>query len=100
MFEGKPVGTPDAGVFWRVVREHNVKALFTAPTAIRAIKKEDPQAEFIRDEGVGPLQALFLAGERSDPDTVEWAQKALNRPVVDHYWQASAPQHNCSCSRS
>jgi len=87
MFEGKPVGTPDADAYWRVVRDHGVKAMFTAPTAIRAIKREDPDAHFLRTRGVGALATLFLAGERSDPDTVRWAQAATRVPVIDHYWQ-------------
>jgi len=96
IFEGKPVGTPDAGEFWRVVRKHRVSALFTAPTAIRAIKKEDPEAELLRrEEGLAdggrlPLDALFLAGERSDPHTLSWASDALQIPVVDHYWQTES----------
>jgi propionyl-CoA synthetase len=87
VFEGKPVGTPDAGTFWRVVEEHNVKVLFTAPTALRAIKREDPKGLLVKDYDLSGLQALFLAGERADPDTIEWAQKLLNKPVIDHWWQ-------------
>ena len=87
VFEGKPVGTPDAGTFWRVIEEHQVKVLFTAPTALRAIKREDPQGEFIRRHNLSKMQALFLAGERADPDTVLWSQKHLGKPVVDHWWQ-------------
>jgi propionyl-CoA synthetase len=87
VFEGKPVGTPDAGVFWRIISEHGVKVLFTAPTAFRAIKKEDPQGEFIRKYDLSGFKALFLAGERADPDTVKWAESHLGVPVIDHWWQ-------------
>jgi propionyl-CoA synthetase len=87
LYEGKPVGTPDAGAFWRVVQEHKVEALFTAPTAIRAIKKEDPSGELIGDHDLSSLRTLFLAGERLDPDTYAWATKALGVPVVDNWWQ-------------
>ena len=87
VFEGKPVGTPDAGTFWRVIDEHNVASFFTAPTAIRAVKREDPKGEFIGKYDLSSLKALFLAGERADPDTIEWAQKALGVPVIDHWWQ-------------
>ncbi len=87
MFEGKPVGTPDAGTFWRVISENNVKSFFTAPTAFRAIKREDPKGDFVKKYDLSCLQALFLAGERSDPDTIHWAQDQLGVPVVDHWWQ-------------
>ncbi|WP_172329730.1 propionate-CoA ligase PrpE [Mangrovicoccus sp. HB161399] len=87
VFEGKPVGTPDAGTFWRVIEEHGVKILFTAPTALRAIKRDDPKGEYVGKYDLGSLQALFLAGERADPDTIEWSQKLLNVPVIDHWWQ-------------
>ena len=87
MFEGKPVGTPDAGTFWRVIAEHNVAALFTAPTAFRAIKKEDPNAEFLKKYDVSCMRTLFLAGERADPDTIQWAENHLGVPVIDHWWQ-------------
>ena len=87
MYEGKPVGTPDAGAFWRVISEHRVKALFTAPTAFRAIKKEDPKGELLKDYDLSCLKTLFLAGERSDPDTINWASEMLQVPVVDHWWQ-------------
>ncbi|MEM8657139.1 MAG: AMP-binding protein, partial [Pseudomonadota bacterium] len=87
VFEGKPVGTPDAGTFWRVIEEHEVKVLFTAPTAFRAIKRVDPQGAFLKKYDLSGLQALFLAGERADPDTVQWAQTMLGVPVVDHWWQ-------------
>lgn len=87
VFEGKPVGTPDAGTFWRVIEEHNVKVLFTAPTAFRAIKREDPTGALIGDYDLSGLQSLFLAGERADPDTINWAQTLLKKPVIDHWWQ-------------
>jgi propionyl-CoA synthetase len=87
LFEGKPVGTPDAGVFWRIISEHNVKCMFTAPTAYRAIKREDPRAELIKDYDISNFKILFLAGERSDPDTIQWSEKNLNVPVIDHWWQ-------------
>ena len=87
LYEGKPVGTPDAGAFWRVVAEHRVNALFTAPTAFRAIKKEDPEGALIGRHDLGSLRTLFLAGERCDPDTVHWAQAKLGVPVIDHWWQ-------------
>ena len=87
LYEGKPVGTPDAGAFWRVIAEHNVSALFTAPTAFRAIKKEDPDAEFLKKYDVSCMRTLFLAGERADPDTIQWAEQILGIPVIDHWWQ-------------
>ena len=87
MFEGKPVGTPDAGTFWRVISEHRVSAFFTAPTAFRAIKKEDPEGTFVPKYDLGCLRTLFLAGERADPDTIQWAEKQLGVPVIDHWWQ-------------
>ena len=87
LFEGKPVGTPDAGTFWRVMSEHKVKSFFTAPTALRAIKREDPEGKLVGNYDLSNLTALYLAGERADPDTIEWAQKQLNIPVVDHWWQ-------------
>ena len=87
LFEGKPVGTPDAGVFWRVISEHKVKSLFTAPTAIRAIKKEDPKGEFFNKYDLSKFDKLFLAGERADPDTIKWFEKLSNSPVIDHWWQ-------------
>jgi propionyl-CoA synthetase len=87
VFEGKPVGTPDAGTFWRVAQEHNVKVLFTAPTALRAIKREDPQGTLASDYDLSSLAALFLAGERADPDTIQWAENLLGKPVIDHWWQ-------------
>ncbi len=87
VFEGKPVGTPDAATFWRVIEEHNVKSFFTAPTAFRAIKREDPKGELIKNYDISQLRALYLAGERADPDTIEWAQKVMGVPVYDHWWQ-------------
>ncbi len=87
LFEGKPVGTPDPGTFWRIISEYNVAALFTAPTAFRAIKKEDPDGNFIRKYDLKNFRTLFLAGERADPDTVKWAEDQLKVPVIDHWWQ-------------
>ncbi len=87
LYEGKPVGTPDAGAFWRVIAQHGVAVLFTAPTAFRAIKREDPEGELIRRYDLGKFRALFLAGERADPPTVEWAERQLAVPVIDHWWQ-------------
>jgi propionyl-CoA synthetase len=87
LYEGKPVGTPDAGAFWRVIAEHGVAALFTAPTAFRAIKKEDPQGKLIAPYDLAKFRSLFLAGERADPDTVIWAERLLKVPVIDHWWQ-------------
>jgi propionyl-CoA synthetase len=87
VFEGKPVGTPDAGTFWRVIAEHKVRSFFTAPTAFRAIKREDPEARLVGDYDLSSLRYLFLAGERADPDTIEWAQRHLKVPVIDHWWQ-------------
>ncbi len=87
LYEGKPVGTPDAGAFWRVISEHKVKALFTAPTAFRAIKREDPEGAEIGKYDLRGFRALFLAGERSDPDTLRWAEARLKVPVIDHWWQ-------------
>ncbi len=87
IYEGKPVGTPDPGAFWRVISEHRVKALFTAPTAFRAIKREDPHGDFLNPYDISKFEALFLAGERLDPDTYYWASELLKRPVIDHWWQ-------------
>ncbi len=87
LYEGKPVGTPDSGAFWRVISEHNVTKLFTAPTAFRAIKREDPSGNILKKYSTSSLKALFLAGERSDPDTLAWAEKHLKVPVIDHWWQ-------------
>tara|TARA_Y100001958_G_scaffold159967_1_gene164731 strand:- start:1021 stop:2910 length:1890 start_codon:yes stop_codon:yes gene_type:complete len=87
LFEGKPIGTPDAGTFWRVISEHKVKSFFTAPTAFRAIKREDPEGKFKSKYDLSCLKALYLAGERADPDTIYWAQNLLGVPVIDHWWQ-------------
>lgn len=87
LYEGKPVGTPDPGAFWRVISQHGVSTLFTAPTVFRAIKREDPNGDYIRKYDLGVFRALFLAGERCDPDTLLWAQDRLNVPVIDHWWQ-------------
>jgi propionyl-CoA synthetase len=87
LYEGKPVGTPDAGAFWRIVQEHGVSTLFTAPTAIRAIRRDDPQAELLQAYDTSSLRTLFLAGERTDPATLEWAREHLGVPVIDHWWQ-------------
>jgi propionyl-CoA synthetase len=87
MYEGKPVGTPDPGAFWRVIAEHGVAALFTAPTAFRAIKKEDPEGRFVAGHDLSRFRTLFLAGERADPETIKWAERVLGVPVYDHWWQ-------------
>ena len=87
LYEGKPVGTPDAGAFWRVIEEHNVVALFTAPTAFRAIKRDDTEAKLLANYDLSKFRTLFLAGERADPDTIQWAEKHLGVPVIDHWWQ-------------
>ena len=87
VFEGKPVGTPDAGTFWRVISEHKVTSFFTAPTAFRAVKREDPKGEFVKKYDLSNLKQVYLAGERADPDTIVWAQDQLNVPVIDHWWQ-------------
>jgi propionyl-CoA synthetase len=87
VFEGKPVGTPDAGTFWRVISEHKVKSFFTAPTAFRAVKREDPKGDFVKKYDLSCLKTVYLAGERADPDTIEWAQAQLGVPVIDHWWQ-------------
>jgi propionyl-CoA synthetase len=87
MFEGKPVGTPDAGAFWRVMDQHRVKSFFTAPTALRAIKRDDPEGRMAAQHDLSALQAIWLAGERADPDTVDWAARTATVPVVDHWWQ-------------
>jgi propionyl-CoA synthetase len=87
LYEGKPIGTPDAGAFWRVVDEYKVAAFFTAPTALRAVRKEDPHAKLLASHSIASLRTLFLAGERADPDTVAWAEDALKIPIVDHWWQ-------------
>src|SRR5690606_25147050 len=87
LYEGKPVGTPDAGAYWRLIAEHGVVAAFSAPTAIRAIKKVDPGGSLLADHDISSLRTLFLAGERLDPDTWEWATEALDIPVIDNWWQ-------------
>ena len=96
IFEGKPIGTPDAGVFWRIISQHKVKALFTAPTAFRAIKREDPEGKLIKDYDISCFNTLFLAGERSDPDTLQWAEKHLKVPVIDHWWQTETGWAICA----
>ncbi len=90
LFEGKPVGTPDAGTFWRVISEHGVAAMFTAPTAFRAIKKTDPDGKLIQDYDLSKFRTLFLAGERADTDTIQWAERHLGVPVLDHWWQTES----------
>ena len=87
LYEGKPVGTPDAGAYWRVISEHGAVAFFTAPTAFRAIKKEDPEGKLLAGYDLSKFRTLFLAGERADPDTLHWAERLLNKPVIDHWWQ-------------
>jgi propionyl-CoA synthetase len=99
LYEGKPVGTPDSGAFWRVIAEHRVAALFTAPTAIRAIKREDPEAALLAEHDVASLRTLFLAGERLDPDTYEWATGHLGVPVVDNWWQTETGWPICANPR-
>jgi propionyl-CoA synthetase len=96
LYEGKPVGTPDAGAFWRVIAEHGVKALFTAPTALRAIKKVDPSGELLAGHDLSRFETLFLAGERLDPETYKWASDELDRPVVDHWWQTETGWPICA----
>ena len=90
LYEGKPVGTPDAGAFWRVISEHKVKVMFTAPTAFRAIKREDPKGDLIKQYDMSKFESLFLAGERTDPDTLQWAEDKLGVPVIDHWWQTES----------
>ena len=99
MYEGKPVGTPDAGAFWRVIAQHGVKALFTAPTAFRAIKRDDPNAELMKNYDLSCFEALYLAGERSDPDTLQWAERHLQVPVIDHWWQTETGWSICANPR-
>jgi propionyl-CoA synthetase len=96
LFEGKPVGTPDAGVFWRVISEHGVVCLFTAPTAFRAIKREDPQGRLLSNYNLSKFRTLFLAGERLDPDTLRWAEGLLRVPVIDHWWQTETGWPICA----
>ncbi len=108
MYEGKPVGTPDAGAFWRVIDQHDVRVFFTAPTAFRAIKREDPDGVLLRTHDLSRFRALFLAGERADPPTVAWAEEQLKVPVIDHWWQtetgwpigANCLGHRNSCRSS
>ena len=95
LFEGKPVGTPDPGAFWRVISEHNVSVLFTAPTAFRAIKRDDPTGEYVKKYDLSHFRTLFLAGERCDPDTLFWARDQLNVPVIDHWWQTETAWTIC-----
>jgi propionyl-CoA synthetase len=96
LYEGKPVGTPDAGAFWRVISEHKVAALFCAPTAFRAIKRDDPDGKLRAKYDLGGFRTLFLAGERGDPDTIQWAERILNVPVIDHWWQTETGWPVCS----
>ncbi|MDQ7028002.1 MAG: propionyl-CoA synthetase [Anaerolineae bacterium] len=96
MYEGKPVGTPDAGAFWRVIEQHKVNVLFTAPTAFRAIRREDPQSKLLGEYNLKHFRALFLAGERCDPDTLLWAQEKLGVPVIDHWWQTETGWPICA----
>jgi propionyl-CoA synthetase len=96
LFEGKPVGTPDAGAFWRVISRHRIACLFTAPTAFRAIKREDPNGEFIAPYDRSSLRSLFLAGERLDPATLRWAEEVLQVPVIDHWWQTETGWPICA----
>ncbi len=96
LYEGKPVGTPDAGAFWRVISQHGVNILFTAPTAFRAIKRADPNGEFIGRHDLSGFRTLFLAGERADPDTIQWAERQLGVPVIDHWWQTETGWPICA----
>ena len=98
LYEGKPVDTPDAGAFWRVISQHNVRSLFTAPTAFRAIKREDPNAELMKKYDLSKFYCLFLAGERLDPDTLHWAEKNIGTPVIDHWWQTETGWAICANS--
>jgi propionyl-CoA synthetase len=96
LYEGKPVGTPDPGAFWRVISQHNVSVLFTAPTAFRAIKRDDPNGEYLKKYDLSHFRTLFLAGERCDPDTLHWAERQLNVPVIDHWWQTETGWPICA----
>ena len=87
LFEGKPIGTPDASTFWRIISEYDVKSFFTAPTAFRAVKRDDPKVELMKGHDISGLRAIYLAGERADPDTIEWAQRVTGKPIYDHWWQ-------------
>jgi len=99
LYEGKPVGTPDAGAFWRVIAEHRVKTFFTAPTAFRVIRKTDPEATLLAGHDLSSLEALYLAGERCDPDTLKWAERTLGLPVIDHWWQTETSWSICANCR-
>jgi propionyl-CoA synthetase len=99
VYEGKPVGTPDPGAFWRVISQHGVKVLFTAPTAFRAIKREDYHGEYLKKYDLGHFEALYLAGERTDPDTYQWAADMLGVPVIDHWWQTETAWAICGNMR-
>jgi len=99
LYEGKPVGTPDAGAFWRVIAEHGVKTLFTAPTALRVIRKDDPTASRLAEYDISSLKALYLAGERCDPSTLRWCERVLERPVLDHWWQTETGWSICAPCR-
>jgi len=99
VYEGKPVGTPDPGAFWRVIEQHKVKVLFTAPTAFRAIRKEDPTGKYLDKYDLSSLDALYLAGERCDPDTLSWAMEQLDIPVIDHWWQTETGWSICANCR-
>jgi propionyl-CoA synthetase len=96
LYEGKPVMTPDAGAFWRVIEEYKVKAIFSAPTAFRAIKKEDPEGELLKKYDISSLETVFMAGERLDPPTYDWALDIIGRPVVDHWWQTETGWSICA----
>ncbi len=96
LYEGKPVGTPDAGAFWRVISEHKVRAMFTAPTAFRAIRRDDPDGTHIARYDLSKFETLFLAGEHADPETIKWAEEKLNRPVIDHWWQTETGWAICA----
>jgi len=96
LYEGKPIGTPDAGAFWRVISQHKVAVMFTAPTAFRVIKKEDPEGKLIGDYDLSHFRTLFLAGERTDPDTLQWAEEKLGVPVIDHWWQTETGWSICA----
>ena len=96
LYEGKPVGTPDAGAFWRVIAEHKAVALFTAPTAFRSIRREDPRGDHIAPHDLASLRTLFLAGERADPPTLAWAEERLGIPVIDHWWQTETGWAICA----
>lgn len=99
LFEGKPVGTPDPGTYWRIIAEYGVKVFFTAPTAFRAIKKEDPKGEYLAKYDLSKFETLFLAGERCDPDTLSWAMEKLQIPVIDHWWQTELGWPACANCR-